>query len=129
MAITKKLFERRKHKRFQVEPGVVALLTPRWPHPTMVGDVLDISSNGLALRYIADEAPSDRLSSELTLVSPEHSFRLAKLPIRAVSDFEIAKVPFSFAAPRRLGLQFGELTQDQTSQLEYLIMSHTTKDA
>ncbi|UCG79702.1 MAG: hypothetical protein JSV60_06880, partial [Desulfobacterales bacterium] len=98
MAITKKLFERRKYKRFQVKPGVVAVLTPRWPHPTMVGDVLDISSNGLALRYIADEAPSDRLS-ELTLVSPEHRFRLAKLPIRAVSDFEIAKVPFSFAAP------------------------------
>jgi hypothetical protein len=128
MAITKKLFERRKYKRFQVKSGVVAVLTPRWPHPTMVGDVLDISSNGLALRYIADEAPSDRLS-ELTLVSPEHRFRLAKLPIRAVSDFEIAKVPFGFVAPRRLGLQFGELTQDQTSQLEYLIGNHTANDA
>ncbi len=124
MANRNKPAERRKHKRFQVQPGRVAVLTPRWPHSTIVGDILDISRHGLALRYVADEAPSNR-SSDLTIVSAKPSFHLRKLPFKTVSDFEIAKVPFSSMAPRRLGLQFGDLTQEQASRLEYFITAHT----
>jgi hypothetical protein len=120
--------ERREHKRFQVQPGRVAVVTPRWPHSTIVGDILDISKRGLALRYVADEAPSNR-SSDLTIVSAKPSFHLGKLPFKTVSDFEIAKVPFSSMAPRRLSLQFGELTQDQTARLEHFITTHTIGEA
>ena len=124
MVNTKEPPERRKHKRFGVQPGRVAVLTPRWPHSTIVGDILDISERGLALLYVADEAPSKR-SSDLTIVSANPSFHLRRLPFRTVSDFEIAKVPFSSMAPRRLSLQFGELTQDQTARLEHFITTHT----
>lgn len=128
MANTKGPPERRKYKRFRVQPGRVAVLTPRWPHSTVVGDILDISERGLALRYVADEAPSNR-SSDLTIVSAKPSFHLRRLPFRTVSDFEIAKVPFSAMAPRRLSLQFGELTQHQASLLEHFITTHTTGEA
>ncbi len=124
MANSNKPVERRKHKRFQVQPGRVAVLTPRWPHSTIVGDILDISERGLALRYVADEAPSNR-SSDLTIVSAKPNFHLGKLPFKTISDFEIAKAPFSSMAPRRLSLQFGELTQDQTARLEHFITTHT----
>jgi hypothetical protein len=128
MANINKPVERRAHQRFQVRPGRVAVLTPRWPHSTIVGDILDISKQGLALRYVADEAASNPLS-DLTIVSAKPSFRLGKLPFKTVSDFEIAKVPFSSMAPRRLSLQFGELTQDQTARLEQFIMTHTAGKA
>lgn len=129
MANTNQPPERRKHKRFRVQPGRVAVLTPRWPHSTIVGDILDISERGLALRYVADEAPSNRSSADLTIVSAKPSFHLRKLPFRTVSDFEIAKVPFSSMAPRRLSLQFEELTQHQASRLEHFITTHTTGEA
>jgi hypothetical protein len=128
MAKGNKPVERREHKRFQVQPGRVAVLTPRWPHSTIVGDILDISKRGLALRYVADEAPSNT-SSDLTIVSAKPSFHLGKLPFKTVSDFEIAKAPFSSMAPRRLSLQFGELTQDQTARLEHFITTHTIGEA
>jgi hypothetical protein len=128
MANTNEPPERRKYKRFRVQPGRVAVLTPRWPHSTIVGDILDISERGLALCYVADEAPSNR-SSDLTIVSAKPSFHLRRLPFRTVSDFEIAKVPFSAMAPRRLSLQFGELTQHQASLLEQFITTHTTGEA
>ena len=94
-----------------------------------MGDILDISERGLALRYVADEAPSNRSSDDLTIISAKPSFDLRKLPFRTVSDFEIAKVPFSSMAPRRLSLQFGELTQHQASRLEHFITTHTTGEA
>ena len=128
MANAKKPAERRKHKRFRVQPGRVAVVTPRWPHSTIVGDILDISKHGLAFRYVADEAPSNG-SSDLTIVSAKPSFHLRKLPFKTVSNFEIAKAPFSSMAPRRLSLQFGALTQDQASRLEYFIATHTTGEA
>lgn len=128
MAQTKKPAERRRHKRFRVQPGRVAVLTPRWPHSTIVGDILDVSKRGLALRYMAHEAPSQR-SSHLTIVSAKPSFYLRKLPFKTVSDFEIASVPFSSVAPRRLSLQFEALTQDQAASLEDFIATHTTGEA
>lgn len=125
MANEKKLVDRRKHKRFQVKAGGVGVLTPRWPKSTIVGDILDISSGGLALRYITDEVTSNR-PSELTIVCANPAFYLHRLPIKAVSDFEIAKAAFGSMVPRRLCLQFGELSPDQTSHLKDFIINHTT---
>jgi hypothetical protein len=121
----KKPVERRKHKRFRVKPGAVAVLTPRWPHSTPVGDILDISTSGLALRYVTDEVRSS-IPSELSIVCTNPGFYLRQVPVNAVSDFEMARTTFASMVPRRLGLQFGELMPGQVSQLEYFIQNHTT---
>jgi len=125
MAKKEKSVERRKHKRFRVKPGAVAVLVPRWPCFTPVGDILDISTSGLALRYVTDEARSS-IPSELTIVCGNPGFYLRQVPVNAVSDVEMAKTTFSSMVPRRLGLQFGELMPGQVSQLEYFIQNHTT---
>lgn len=117
--------ERRKNRRFQVHRGRLAVLTPRWPHSTTVGDILDIGTGGLAFRYVADEVASNG-SCELTLACTKPLFFLCKLPIRAVSDLAMTKTASGSMVPRRLGLQFGELTHDQMSQLDSFIGNHTT---
>ena len=89
MAKKEKLVERRKHKRFRVKPGAVAVLPPRWPYSTPVGDILDISTSGLALRYVTDEVRSG-IPSDLTIVCASPGFYLRRVPVKAVSDFEIA---------------------------------------
>ena len=117
--------ERRGHKRFRLQEGGVAFLTPPGPHSSTVGNIIDISMSGLSFLYIADEALPNG-TSELTVTSPEDGFYLRKLPTRSISDFEIAKTPFGSMAPRRLCLKFGDLTQNQTSDLQCFIMTHAT---
>ena len=123
-----RLHERRKHKRFQAADGALAVLRPSWPHGTTMGQIIDISRGGLAVRYIAGEERSND-SSELSIIFADHSFYLPKVPIETISDFEIAKMPFISMTPRRRGLQFGELTHHQMSELEYFIQNHTTGEA
>ncbi len=120
--------ERRRHKRFKVEDGGVALLTPPGPRSTIVGHIIDISMTGLSFRYVADDV---RLgpSCALTIALAEHEFYLRNLPIETVSDFEIARVPFGSMSPRRHSLRFGELSEEQTSHLEHFITEYSTCDA
>lgn len=115
--------ERRHFKRFRLRDGGIALLTPRGPYTTIVGHILDISAGGLSFRYVSDVALGDRVC-EVTLASGENKSYLRRLPVKTVSDFEIAKVPFGIMSPRRYGLKFGELTEEQTTCLKCFIAQH-----
>ncbi len=115
--------DRRRHKRFGVRDGGIALLAPRGPSSTVVGDILDISMAGLSFRYLADGAAPNS-SSKVTIALPESTYYLRELPIETVSDFEIAKMPFGSLSPRRRSLKFGPLTPSQRSHLEYFIRNH-----
>ena len=123
----KESVERRKHKRFQVEDGALAVLKPPWPHSIRLGQIIDISMGGLAFRCIAGE---DRFngSSELSVIFANHAFYLHKLPIKTISDLETARMPFGSMTPRRRSVQFGKLRDEQVSQLRYFIQKHTTAE-
>jgi hypothetical protein len=124
----KKLPERRKYKRFQAADGALAVLRPSWPHSATIGQIIDISRGGLAIRYIAGEERSND-SSKLSIVFADHSFYLPKVPTKTISDLEIARMPFISMTPRRRSLQFDGLTRHQVSELEYFIQNHTTDKA
>jgi hypothetical protein len=115
--------ERRQHKRFRLRDGGIALMTPPGPYSTIVGHILDISTTGLSFRYLSDEALGTR-AFEVTIASAENKAYVRRLPIQTVSDFEIAKMPFGTMSPRRYGLQFDQLTEDQASNLQRFIVSH-----
>jgi hypothetical protein len=115
--------ERRHAKRFRLRDNGIALLTPPGPYSTIVGHILDISTGGLSFRYVSDVALGDK-ASEVTLTSTENKTYLRRLPVRTVSDFEIAKVPFGIMSPRRYGLKFGQLTEEQASGLRRFIGQH-----
>jgi hypothetical protein len=119
------MLERRKHKRFKVQNGAFAVLgAPPWPHSTKVGQIIDMSMGGLAFSYIAEQEPSNG-SFELGIFLADNSFRLRKIPFETISDLEIKKGPFNSITMRRSGVQFGELTPNQISQLKYFIRNHT----
>ena len=118
----KKIVERRKHKRFQVQDGAFAVLMP---HFYNWGQIIDISRGGLAFRYTNNEL-TPNVSSNLGISLANVGFYLGKVPFKAISDFEIAnEVPYSFRTTRRCGVEFGDLTLNQISQLEYFIRNHT----
>ena len=120
MTNRKDIVERRKHKRFQVLSGTFVALLPDY---VKLGQIIDISMGGLAFRYMAGREPSRGLY--LDMFSSDKTFYLGKIPFETISDFETQDVPFSSLATRRCGVQFGELTHIQTSQLEYFIQNHT----
>lgn len=118
----KKIVERRKHKRFQVEEGAFAVLTP---HFYNWGQIVDISKSGLAFRHTGSELPPN-VSCDLGISLANIGFYLGKLPFRAISDFEMAnEVANSLTTIRRCGVEFGELTLNQISALEHFIRNHT----
>ena len=123
---SKKQVDRRRHKRFQVRDSAFVVLRAPWPHFTKVGQIIDISRQGLAFRYIADEGRSNG-SSELEILLGNQSFYLDKVPFKTISDSKTDNdIPFSSIKMRRSGVQFGKLTPEQISQLKYFIWNHTT---
>jgi len=122
------MVERRRHKRFKVRDGAFVVLMPP---STKLGQIIDISSGGLAFRYLSmeersKEERSNNLSN-LDIFLTDNSFYLEEVPVINVSDFQIAgKFPFSSITTRRQGVQFRELTHNQISRLEYFIRNHTT---
>ncbi len=119
----KKLVEQRKQTRFLVREGAFAVLRDNM---SKLGQIIDIAKGGLAFRYLAIGNPTNG-SFRLDIFLAENGFYLGNLPFKIISDIEIDhEIPFSSLTVRRLGVQFGDLSDKQTSQLKYFIHNHTT---
>ena len=113
--------ERRKFKRFQVKDRVFVLLGPDF---TELGQIIDISRDGLSFRYMSGAQPV-RDSSEIDIMVGDGGFYLERLSLIPVSDCE-DKNGFSLRSVlRRRCVQFGELMPNQISLLEYFIRKYT----
>lgn len=117
-----KLVERRKHKRFKASDRAFVI---HGPYFTNRSQIVDISKGGLAFRYIGGERLSG--SFNLDILFAENSFYLGKIPVKTVSDKKADQGPFDSISMRRHGVQFGELTSHQMSQLGYFISNHTSE--
>lgn len=114
--------ERRKHKRFQAKNGTFAALKARG---RKLWQILDISRGGLAFRYVTTAEELEE-SPKLDILTSDTRFSVEEIPIRNISDSEIVKeYSSSNLGLRRRSVQFGKLTDDQRSQLEYFIHNHT----
>lgn len=118
----KRLVERRKHNRFKVQGGGFVSL---YPYFTVVGQIMDIGSGGLAFAYPARETRTNGLS-QLQILATDHSFCFKKVPFRTVWDFAVPQ-EFSLGSItlRRCGVQFGELTRSYEANLEYFMRYYT----
>lgn len=111
--------ERREHQRYRVKEDALVI------SPEVVGQITDISLGGMAFRY-ADKTNSSQLSEELDMFLSNDDFYLDSVPFTTVSDRTLLTVsPYSSMAMRHCGVQFGQLSPSQKSQLEQFIESHT----
>lgn len=121
MTYTKEPIERRKHRRFRVQNGSFAVLSPS---DTKVGRLMDISISGLAFHYVGVK---ERMieSTQLSIFSGDCSFYLYRVPCKTICDLR----PYPSSGPisvRRCSVQFGELTENQMSRLKRFIRDYTT---
>jgi len=123
--------EHRRHERYQVPEGSFVTLGPS---NSILGQILDISMGGLAFRYMNSRSEAPRHESYLDIYLTEGDLCLAAVPVKAVSDFETydtvtckadGPLPVSCRGMRRCGVQFGEMTEGQMSQLASCIQSQT----
>jgi hypothetical protein len=122
---TEKYVERRKYTRFRTRSGALIELRSQ---RGKLGEIIDISKGGLAFRYI-DIGDRPKGSFELDIFLKGTGFRLEKVPAKTISDSRTTKYfPFSSTKTRRQGVEFGELTQKQISQLEHFIRNYTTDE-
>lgn len=118
MSGRKKSRERRRHKRFLVQEGTLAVFGGR---PGTVGPAIDISMGGIAFRYTGTaELPKE--PSKLDILLADRISHLYAVPCETVYDFETGKhTPSPSVVERRRGVKFGRLTPIQKSQLESFI--------
>jgi hypothetical protein len=113
----------RTHSRFRVECVACVKLSN-----SMVGIMTEISKKGLVFRYIHEDSEDKINANELLTVSIyKNGFSLHNVPCRVIKDNDILPEYYlSSAKMQKCHIQFGELTRDQKSQLDYFI-SHYTK--
>lgn len=110
--------EKRRHPRFEVRPGVFGAVKSG---AHMLGDVVDVSEGGLALTYVA-ELGSLVEEGVLHLFGSGGISYLKNAPVKTVSDIELPNdVPFSTIKIRRMGMEFGMLSDIQKGQLRGFI--------
>ena len=117
----KRTVERRKDERLQTGKNTYAVLRARG---SKLGRVIDISKGGLAFRYVS---VGERLKGplELDLLSHQYDYRIDKIPIKIITDLEVAnKKAFKSTTLKRVGVQFGKLTREQKSKIEHFIRDH-----
>ncbi len=121
MANRKVQVERRKYKRFRVQHGAFVVLKMS---DTGAGRLLEISMNGLRFEYAVSKAPSIQ-ATEVEIYVSYGGFRLYGIPCRPIWDLVTYEIPTTSLHIRQCGMEFGELTPQQVSQIEYFIQNHT----
>jgi hypothetical protein len=111
--------ERRKHKRYLVPEDTYAFIM----HTPFV--IRNISKGGLCLQsVIFDHAPP--VETSLDIFCKQDNFYLQDIPVRLVAlHKDLNKNTFTTLQIKYFGFQFGELTGQQETRLDYFISHHT----
>ncbi len=123
MKNTKKIFEQRKHKRFQVKDGAYTVLRYK---PVKMGKIINMSRDGLAVYYPSDGQQMTSETSELDIFIIDSYYYIEKIQVKTISDFELAdKHPFSSKKIRQRCFQFGKTRSSQLFYLDYFLENFT----
>lgn len=114
--------EQRTYKRYRVRDGAFAVIKN---HPkSTIGQIIDISKGGLAIKYLANGI-SVQGNSKLDIFFTGKGIQLKDITFQTVCDFELYNMPsFSSIKMRRGGLQFTTLEENHEIQLNKFISNY-----
>lgn len=111
------MFERRRFNRYSVKPGSLVILKGS---KCVAGEIIDIGVGGIGIRY--SEAAGLNITSSLISQLIFKTVRIqADFPILVVSNTQEEELENNDSS-RRIGLQFGSLSDQQTSILDRFII-------
>jgi len=132
MANRKEFTNRGKHERFKVKDGAIALVRPLNALATThkYCQIINISKGGLAFRCIDRNGESVE-PFELDVLFIQDSICLTflkNIPFKTVwVTHEPSNTSSSHLKTRQLGVQFGEMTLQQESQLDRFLKKCTIR--
>jgi hypothetical protein len=107
--------ERRGTRRYRSPEGIFQVENSEGRQP--IGDLLDISADGLSFIYSADVDAVEE-STLLNIVSASGEIQIESVPYQNRNDFDyIRNFPFGAYRMRRRGVSFTALTPDQKRSL------------
>ena len=132
MAGKKESIERKKHERFKVKNAAIAMIRPLNSDAATQKycQIINISKDGLSFRYIYRKGESnEQIKLDLLFIQDSICFTYLKnVPFEIVwVSNETSKTSSSHLKTRQLGVQFGEMTSHQISQLDRFLEECTIK--
>jgi c-di-GMP-binding flagellar brake protein YcgR len=114
--------ERRKTVRFLPQTETYVALRPDF---TKLGRLINISKGGLAFQYIAGQRQG-QAPTHLDLFAGNDTFYLSRIPCRVIYNIRFPENEKSLKLfeHMRCGLEFGEITAAQATQLESYLKNH-----
>lgn len=110
--------ERRSHRRYRLKECLHVFIRTR---PAKLGQLVDISSAGLAFRFLADDQGVTVGPHRLDIMSSEGDIYLRELPVTMVAERVEDSLPFASIMMRIAAMEFGELTTEQRRQLNEIL--------
>jgi hypothetical protein len=117
--------ERRSRKRFPAKEDCLIILRDE---PIRPWQVLDISEEGLAFRYIGGAEDAQSIS-QLDILTRNTALCIEKIPFQVISDLEMTGPGPGSYSFRRCSGRFGQLTPEQIGQMGTLIKAYTIPGA
>ena len=114
--------ERRKFTRFQTQDNAFAVLRGDF---TKVGKIYDISLNGLAFRYLAEQMSEEEYNHVDIFVS-DNGFRLPGVPCTIIYNVKESTSTALSISPYRCGLTFKPLERELQNKLDYFLNNYTS---
>ncbi len=117
--------ERRREERLMASEGAFAAIESS----SKAGQIIDISKGGICFRYIDDRKDSkseSQTEKPLSLVSM--ASYVGELDYKIVGDYPVLNIsPFSSMEFRRCHVQFADLDDQKTSELDYYIHKNVVR--
>ncbi len=121
----KDFIERRRRERFKLRDGAFASV--KSDHYNKIGSIRDINRDGFAFRYIGKE---EQICGplEVDILYSGSGLYVQKIKSKSIADFKTDQKCLSNSlAIRQCCVQFGELTEDQTSHLKNFIQKYSDR--
>ena len=113
--------ERRKFTRFRTQDNAFAAIRGDF---TKVGKIYDISLNGLAFRYLAEEISEEEFI-QVDIFLTSNGFHLSSVPCTMVYNIKESTSTSLSISAYRCGLSFKHLNEEVQNKLNFFLNNYT----
>ena len=113
--------EKRKFTRFRTQDNAFAALREDF---SKVGKICDISLNGLAFRYLAEQRTEENVT-QVDIFLTNNEFHLHSVPCIVIYNMKEPTSSLSSISLYRCGLRFKRLNEEVGSKLDYFLNNYT----
>jgi hypothetical protein len=122
------MIDNRKSKRYAGKSGAFAVLIKQ-NEPIVVGQIIDISYDGISIRYLSRKAKGIGLSYIKLFAANGHFAHMKRIQCNIIYDIQIDRDSWLTLVTRRCGAKFEQLSYEMQMELQNFIGQHIVDPA